>query len=278
MHGVEWVRGSLEDVSALDDLTSGADAVVHLAGAIAEKSLAAYLRTNVAGTASVLDAAQKNSVARFVHVSSLVARQPDISHYAYSKKESERLLQGARTISTLAIRPCAVYGQGDLATLPLIRELMKARAIIPARVENRFSMIHVADLARILVEAAGSEQEGIVEVDDGAGGYQWADLAKITQRHFATPRTMHFLPKILARTVAMASESVSTITGRPPVATRGSIDQLYAGDWVVQKSGWPLKRPIGLEEGLLRTIDGYQNMKLLPKQARVATALHHSNI
>ena len=63
---------------------------------------------------------------RFVHVSSLAAREPELSDYGASKARSEELV--ARLGPRLAIvRPPAVYGPGDQETLELFK-MAQARA------------------------------------------------------------------------------------------------------------------------------------------------------
>jgi len=72
----------------------------------------------------VVEAALKARVGRFVHISSLAARQPELSAYAASKRAGEELV-GARQkeLNAIILRPPAVYGPGDRGTLPLIQEL-----------------------------------------------------------------------------------------------------------------------------------------------------------
>jgi acyl carrier protein len=52
-------------------------------------------------------------VARFVHVSSLAAREPQLSLYGASKARSEALVEAPRRLDWAIVRPPAVYGPGD---------------------------------------------------------------------------------------------------------------------------------------------------------------------
>jgi len=78
-NGVQWVPGSLADLDAMDQLTEGADAVIHVAGVITAPDAATFDNGNVKGTLSALAAATAAGVRRFVHVSSLAAREPGLS-------------------------------------------------------------------------------------------------------------------------------------------------------------------------------------------------------
>ena len=86
---LEWVPGSLEDRDALRKLVTDADAVIHVAGAISASDAAGFEKGNVDGTLAMLAAATAGGVHRFVHVSSLAAREPKLSLYGASKARAE---------------------------------------------------------------------------------------------------------------------------------------------------------------------------------------------
>ena len=89
--GIDWVDGALDRADSLAKLCQGADAVVHIAGLINASSRAAFEAVNVGGTANIIDAARKAGVRRFIHISSLAAREPELSDYGRSKARAERL-------------------------------------------------------------------------------------------------------------------------------------------------------------------------------------------
>jgi dTDP-glucose 4,6-dehydratase len=68
-----FVRGDVCDAALVDRLTAGADQVVHFAAeSHVDRSIdgaADFVRTNVLGTQTLLDAAVRHGVGRFVHVS-----------------------------------------------------------------------------------------------------------------------------------------------------------------------------------------------------------------
>ena len=104
---VEWVPGDLNDRAALEALVTGVDAVVHVAGVINASSAAGFEHGNVAGTAAMLAAATAGGVRRFVHVSSLAAREPQLSLYGGSKARAEDLVRGSGLDEAIVPRrPC----------------------------------------------------------------------------------------------------------------------------------------------------------------------------
>ena len=172
--GVDWIAGSLEDPTALQRLAAGADAIIHVAGVI-NADEAGFEAGNVQGTAAVIAAAKAAKVPRFVHVSSLAAREPDLSRYGGSKARSEALVQESGRDCTI-VRPPAVYGPGDKETLELFR--MAARGLVLLPPEGRLSLIHADDLARLLTALAEAKSPpALSEPDDGKpGGWTHREL------------------------------------------------------------------------------------------------------
>lgn len=176
--GVTWIEGALDKPESLERLIAGAGAVIHVAGVINAPDPAGFEAGNVTGTSAVLAAAEKAGVKRFVHVSSLSAREPKLSAYGASKAGSEALVS-ASSLPHAIVRPPAVYGPGDKETLELYR--MAKRGIVLLPPEGKLSLIHVDDLGRLLLALADpSAPKGLmVEPDDGRhGGWTHAEFGK----------------------------------------------------------------------------------------------------
>lgn len=107
--GVTWVAGALDTPDALADLVRGADAVIHIAGVVNAPTPEGFTRGNIDGTRAVLAAAEAAGVGRFVHVSSLAAREPGLSQYGRSKAGAEDAVRASPLAWTM-VRPPAVYG------------------------------------------------------------------------------------------------------------------------------------------------------------------------
>lgn len=259
------VKGDLSDRAALAQLCDGADRVLHIAGAISG-SAALMHEVNAVGTQALLQAADRAGVQRFVHVSSLAAREPQLSAYGSSKAAGEAAVKAAaRTLSTLIIRPPAVYGEGDRATLPLLKALTAQTAILPGKASARFSLIHAADLADICVQALASPVEDMREVDDGHGAYDWQEVAGTLRGLCGRPLRVRFLPKGLAMAVAHAADGVAALTRRPGMVSAGKMRELYHADWVARPPGWARAHAIPLAEGMRRTLVWAMGQGLLPQ-------------
>jgi nucleoside-diphosphate-sugar epimerase len=263
---LDIVEGDLRQSESLYRLVQGADIIVNVAGAVAARSSAEFRAINVAGTRFLADAARQARVKRFVHVSSLAAREPSLSAYADSKREAEEVLAGQ--VNSIIIRPPAVYGPGDRGTLPLMQQLLKPLALIPSRQSARFSLIYVEDLAEIVTRQASEAQRGIIEVHDGkAGGYDWNELMRVARSQENVPQRLSFLPKALPLAVAYAVTPLQFAVSRPLMVTPGKIRELYHADWVC-RNGLTADKPTGFPEGFRRTIAWYRQEGWLPPPRR----------
>ena len=90
-----WIQGDLGERQALEHLVRDADAVIHLAGTIKASNEAGFEAGNVQGTLAMLAAATAGGLRRFVHVSSLAAREPELSQYGRSKARAEQLVMSS---------------------------------------------------------------------------------------------------------------------------------------------------------------------------------------
>jgi len=261
---VEWIGGSLEDRDALERLVTASDAIIHVAGVINAPDAAGFEAGNVTGTLAMLAAATAAGTQRFIHVSSLAAREPGLSQYGASKARSEDLVRSSG-LNWVMVRPPAVYGPGDKETLELFKMAKAGVILLPPK--GRLSLIHVDDLAGLLLTLAESRQpkKEVLEPDDGRPG-GW------THREFASA---------LGR--AVGRRAVALATPRPLLRIGAALDRLVRRDkakltpdraayfshpdWVVSDGAKPnadLWRPLVVtDQGLVETAAWYKKQRWL---------------
>ncbi len=147
--GIEWVRGDLDAPGYLAQLVAGAEAVIHVAGVVNAVDAAGFEHGNVTGTLNLIEAAKAAGVPRLIHVSSLSAREPQLSAYGASKARSEKLVMASGLDWTI-VRPPGIYGPRDVDYFEMFRMARWGVLPVPPR-EGRSSLIHVDDLARLLL-------------------------------------------------------------------------------------------------------------------------------
>ena len=259
--GVSWVAGALEEDAALAVLMQGADAVVHVAGVVNAPDRAGFAAGNVDGTRTVIAAARNARVARFIHVSSLSAREPQLSAYGWSKAEAETLVEASGLDWTI-VRPTGVYGPGDTELRDMFRLARFGLALLPPA--GLVSLVHVDDLARLLLTLA--ERGGpnaIYDVDDGTV-LSHADLG----RAIGAAVGRRVLPLHLPRAVLNAAAWFDrAVRGTRAKLTADRVGYLVHPDWTAD----PTRRPpsdlwtptIDMQAGLATTAAWYRANGLL---------------
>ncbi|HZV75006.1 MAG TPA: NAD(P)-dependent oxidoreductase [Conexibacter sp.] len=196
------------------------DCALHLAAEIATQRDAAKLAAvNVAGTARLLEACAAAGSPKVVFASTVVTGDahgalldedtalPVETAYGRSKQEGERLLR-ACGLPGVVVRPSHVYGPGGWFAHELVARLRQpGRFAVVGRGENWWDVVHVADVARALCDAAESAPAGATyHVADDAP-IRLADFAATIAAALGTGPPRH-VPVWLARLAA----------GRDPVA------------------------------------------------------------
>ncbi|WP_243455558.1 NAD(P)-dependent oxidoreductase [Sphingosinicella sp. BN140058] len=256
---IAWVEGALDRSDSLEKLCAGADSVIHIAGAI-NGNEAEFEAVNVGGTAAVIDAARKVGVRRFVHVSSLSAREPELSAYGRSKLKSERLV-AASGLDWTIIRPPAIYGPGDRETFELFR--MARMGLVGLPPGGHFSVIHVDDLSRLLLAVLddADSRSVLYEPDDGReGGWEHRHFAKTLGRIYGKRAVTVAMPRPLLHLVSGVDRLVRRSKAK---LTPDRVRYFSHPDWVVAAERRPrsalwmpqVHTPTGLKE----TADWYRS-------------------
>jgi uncharacterized protein YbjT (DUF2867 family) len=257
--GIEWIEGALDQPDSLEALAAGADAFVHIAGLINAPDRAGFEAVNVAGTANAIDAMRRAGVRRFVHISSLAAREPELSDYGWSKAKAERLVSASGLDWTI-VRPPAIYGPGDRETFELFK--MARRGFVALPPKGRFSVIHVDDLTRLILKVA-AEPETIGETyepDDGTeNGWDHRHFARTLGRIFGRRAATVAVPKVVMKGAAQMDRLVRRSRAK---LTPDRVRYYCHPDWVVTAKARPpatLWAPeIRTPTGLKATAEWYQ--------------------
>jgi nucleoside-diphosphate-sugar epimerase len=257
--GVEWVAGSLDERESLRQLVTDVDAIIHAAGVITAPNAAGFNKGNVEGTLAMLAAATAGGIHRFVHISSLAAREPKLSLYGASKARADELVHSSG-LDWAIVRPPAVYGPGDKETLELFRMAKLGLMLMPPR--GHLSLIHARDLARLLLALAGPAAPSglIVEADDGRpNGWTHRQFARELGRAVGTKPAIVSAPGLFLKLAARADQLV-----RGPKAKLTVDRAAYFShrNWVVDPKLGPPRElwqaEIPTEEGLRQTADWYR--------------------
>jgi nucleoside-diphosphate-sugar epimerase len=252
----EIVWGDLSDEASLKRLVAGADAVVHAAGLIKARRPIDFDRVNRDGTACLSTLAPDIP---FLLLSSLAAREPQLSPYAASKRAAEEVVT-RRSGPWLTVRAPAVYGPGDRETLAYFKMAARGFALQPGQPDARLSLIHVEDLAEALALALDrSLSPAVYEIDDGhPGGYRHADMAAAAAKAFGRPVRAIRIGRGVMNTVA----NLNSLRSGAQILSPAKVRELYHFDWAVHESrlaeATGFAAQFGLVDGFRHTILWYR--------------------
>ena len=163
------IRGDLFDRSALDSGIRGCDAVIHLVGIIMERRQkgVTFERIHFEGTKAVVDAAKRNGVVRYIHMSALGTRADAVSQYHRTKWKAEEYVRQS-VLDWTIIRPSFIHGPGGFMVteakwarkqaMPFIAMPYFGRGLMGTGGAGLLQPIYVNDVARAFVEAIDNPQ------------------------------------------------------------------------------------------------------------------------
>lgn len=232
----QLVIGDLAHAGALAVLCDGAHTVIHAAGLIKARDRAAFDRANVEGSRRVAAAAQAAG-ARLILVSSLAAREPDLSDYAGSKRGGEdaarEILGGDLTI----VRPPAIYGPGDIETLRLFKMASESAFLPILSPKTRMAWIHVDDAAARIAHLVKTPRPGLLSLsDDRPEGYGWVELMQTASKAVGRSPRLVRVPSGAIKALAALSKWASFVTGKDTILTPGKARELLHADWALSSN------------------------------------------
>ena len=229
--GCELAEGDMTDPASLERAVEGVDTVVHLV-AVRQGPAELFQRVMVDGTRSLLTAAERAGVGRFVHMSALGVTEEtkDAVPYYRAKWESEQLV-GASAIPSVIFRPSFVFA-GDGGILPTFVKIARLAPVTPiiGSGRQRIQPLWAGDVAAYFAESV--EREGLTGKTFELGGpdvVSWNEFwARLKQIRGMRRRSVH-VPVGLMRINALVTER---LPGNIPL-TRDLLTMLELGDNVV---------------------------------------------
>jgi nucleoside-diphosphate-sugar epimerase len=283
--GAEILIGSVTDRGAVERALDGVEYVFHLAAAFRELDVpnSFYDEVNVGGTRTMLEAARRHRVRKFVYCSTCgvhgnVDRPPanedapiqPADYYQRTKYEAEPIVlrEAGAGMETVILRPAAIYGPGDPERFFMIFKRV-SKGVFPMFGSGRtlYHPLYIDNLVDAfllcLPPGAGSGRTYLIADQDY---YPIEEIVRAVARALEVPvRIPHYpvTPLILAGHIM---EKVCRPLGiAPPIFPRRV-------DWYRQNRAFDITRAktelgyaprIGLAEGLRRTGQWYRQMGYL---------------
>jgi NADH dehydrogenase len=191
---IREVRGDLSESAVLDEGLRDCAAVIHLVGIIMEipSKGVTFQRIHVDGTRSVLDAACRAGIKRYIHMSALGTRAGARSDYHKTKWQAEELVRASGLDWTI-IRPSMIHGSGGFMSMeakwarkqapPFLFMPYFGAGLLGLGGAGRLQPVYVNDVARAFVDAIGNPKASGKTYDLG-GSEQviWPEMHKACAR------------------------------------------------------------------------------------------------
>jgi len=264
---LDSVPGDLSNPEVLRALVDGADVIIHAAGLIKARSLAAFEAVNVVGTANLAAAIEESGTSpRVLLVSSMAAREPALSSYARTKRAAEQLLTTTlnRCATLIIVRPSAIYGPWDRETLAIFRAIARHIFLRPRNAHGRIAVIHAADAATAIATLCeqGSREALFELTDERTEGYSWDEIVRAAETAMQRRALVIPLPGPVVKAAAAVSLVVGKLRRHTPLFTPEKAREILHADWGSSLESQPprsLWRPeIGLAQGFRDTVNWYR--------------------
>jgi nucleoside-diphosphate-sugar epimerase len=241
-----WVRGNILEADGYEKALRGIDSVSHLAAKAhsvprtideAER----FWRVNLEGTRTLMGAAVKHGVRRFVHVSTVAVLSPSIggpaSAYADSKRaaEAEALGFGGR-IEVVVVRPSTVYGPNDRGNVyKLIRWVDRGFPAIVGSGDNRKSLVYERNLADALLFLSEHGKNGDAYTVTDGRDLSMREIVLGISQFLGRGNRLSSIPPGVVKVVAEVNERLTSWFGLPTLFGREMIEKL-TGEMVFDPS------------------------------------------
>lgn len=283
--GLDIVVGDICDTAALERLVDGADLVFHTVSNFRTASgpPGSYERVNVQGTRAVLDAAQQANVRRFVHCSTIgvhghVPVTPGDENspfnpgdlYQTTKLEAEQLVRsrvGETDTEIVVVRPCSMYGPGDLRMLKMFRMLAKGTFFKVGPCREHFHAVYIDDIIDGFMRAA--EVPGIDGEVFIVGGNEYLPLERYIDTAAAAvgakAPSIRVPYRLLHGTAWLCERTCVPLGIEPPLHVRRVRFFRNNRAFSIAKARRVLDYTpaVGLSEGMRRTVEWYESKGLM---------------
>jgi len=234
---INWIEGELGNPVSETRLCAGADIVIHMAGLVTARTKKDYYRVNATAVGELTQAAARAGVKRFVYLSSLASRHPNLSDYAGSKRAGEgALARKMGAMKGVVIRAPAVFGAGDKATAPFYALIKKGYLPAPGGhnwAARKISLVHVDDLAAFITkQALSGDSDGRTVSLSTRASITWPEFAAECEAAIGKKVKVIRVPLALLYPVAGMTSVTKRTLGLGHL-TLGKLREFLYEDWSV---------------------------------------------
>jgi dihydroflavonol-4-reductase len=280
----EMAVGDITRPETLAEAFQGVEEVIHVAGLLGQWGMPyqQIREVNVRGTEHVVQAACRQGIKRFIHVSAggvtgpVTTTPADESFpprprtdYEKSKWEGERRaleIASHEELDLLVVRPTFTYGPGDPHKLALFQTIQKGRFAFIGNGRSTVSPVFITDLIAGLDLALKSNVQGTSINITGPHPVEKRDLIWGIADALGVRRPSLNIPVVAAMAVASVCEISARLLRFQPPLTKSRVLALsrnwgYNGEKATQLLGY--QPQVDLARGLQETVAWYREQEWL---------------
>jgi nucleoside-diphosphate-sugar epimerase len=281
---LEIVHGDLADARALRTLVEGADVVIHVAAMFrTEGPRDVFFEVNQRGTERMLATARAAGARRFVYCSTIgvhgdVDETPADERsrfnprdpYQESKLKAEEACRQAMReggMEVVILRPCSIYGPGDLRMLKLFRMLARRRFLMVDAGEPNFHPVYIDDLVDAFIAASTvADAAGETFIVGGPRYLPLKEYVALAAAAVDVPPPRWRVPFGVMNVAAKACESACALLRVEPPLHRRRLrffkhNRAFSIDKARKVLGYAPR--VDVEEGFRRTVEWYRSSCLI---------------
>lgn len=284
---VEWVEGDIMDTVSLEEAMQGVGTVIHAAAKVSfdPKEKSALFKTNIEGTANVVNIALEQQIRRFVYISSVAALGRTVqgdqvteekkwqnsklnTHYAISKYHAEReVWRGmGEGLEVVVLNPGTILGYGDWnsSSCAIFKNIYQEFPWYTTGVNGFVDVEDVAKATVLLMQSTIINERFIVTGDN----WSFRQLMNTIADGFGKKHPSREATPFLSRIAWRVEKLKSIFTGKKPLLTRQSARVAHSKTWFVNRK-------------LLNALPGFSFTPLaqsIEKACKLYTERVHKNV
>jgi len=282
---MEIFEGDLTNLKSVERAVKGVDTVFHIAALFRQAGIpdSAYREVNVLGTENLLNSSLQFGVKKFIHCSTVgvngnIEDPPADENYRFAPGDIYQVtkLEGEKKaiqffketgLPVTVIRPCPIYGVGDLRLLKLFKLASLPISPLLGGGNVYFHMVYVDDLVDAFILASEKEEAiGETFIVGGAECLTLNELIDLIADIMEKPKTKIHFPASPFRFLGFICEKICMPFRIEPPIYRRRVDFFTKNrSFDINKARRVLcyKPKVSIREGLQRTIHWYEKQGYL---------------
>src|SRR5579885_3040388 len=217
--GIELVQGDTTQLASLETAVQGVETIVHAAFLTADRKESAphqYEKTNVQGTANLIQAAKGAGVRRIIEISGLGTRPDKPGSYMQGRYLAEKMVKESGLDWTI-IQPSVLFGK-DAPFIKGLTDLVRTSPVVPLIGGGKvmFQPIYVEDVVSVILRIL-AEPERTRQRTFTIGGPEYLSFTQIIDALLHTMHKARLKAPAPRSLVGVGAAVMEAVLPRPPL-------------------------------------------------------------